>query len=324
MTMAWWGEHRRPAPQRGGRLVFCGLAAAVGVVVAVVIGAGGAAAPRGPVHFQPGVQIDWQRREVLVQTRVVLRAGALEFLACWPGKEHESVVRCEAAAGHVYMALGLIGVAPGHPPRLDPQTGEYAAPAGDLVDIRLRWAEDERSREVDAYEWLREVEYGRAPLARPWVFGGSLRRPDGSLATDVSGVGVALVDFPDSLICYARRYPSRMAELWVEAATERIPREGTVVQLVLRAAERRPPEVRLDFRGVVWLNGRYCTPADLADILRLERQLDPTHVQAIEVRGALGSDVHRVARALVEAGFPANGFRFMGATAPGGAPRHGD
>ena len=72
---------------------------------------------RDATPFQPGVSIDWQQRAVLVDTHIVLRAGALEFLACRPGKEHESIVRCDAPAMHIYMALGLIGLTPGQPPR---------------------------------------------------------------------------------------------------------------------------------------------------------------------------------------------------------------
>ncbi len=266
--------------------------------------------PQQPVAFQPGVRIDWQRREVQVAARVVLRAGALEFLACWPGKEHESIVRCEAAAVHVYLALGLLGLLPGHPPAWDVDTDSFGEPAGDLVDISFRWEQNGRTETADAYEWLRDLEYGRTPSARPWVFAGSIRRPDGALSADVTGVGVALVDFPDSLIALSRCHSSRTAELWVEANTAAIPPEGTAVQLVLRPAAPRAHEVTVDFRGAVWVDGRYCSATDLGDLVRLSRQLDPAHVQEITVDGALRSDELRLRQALVEAGVPDEALRF--------------
>jgi len=40
---------------------------------------------------------------VVVDSRVVLREGALEFFACRPGKEHESILRLEAPATHIYL-----------------------------------------------------------------------------------------------------------------------------------------------------------------------------------------------------------------------------
>jgi hypothetical protein len=282
-----------------------------------------------PAAFQPGVWIDWRAPAVHVQTRVVLRAGALEFLACWPGKEHESIVRCDAAATHVYLALGLIGVQPGHPPRWNPETGTFAPPAGGLVDIAFTWEEDGRKRTADAYEWLREVEYGRSPLPRPWIFAGSLRTAAGGLATDQSGVGVALVDFADSLLCFSRRYPSRYGALWATAHTAALPPLDTPVRMVLRPARPRPRVVVLDARGVVWLDGRYGTLADLADVIGLERRLDPGYVQVIDVTAALRSDVRRLREGLRAAGVPADAVRLEGGAAipqaearPPGVPPH--
>ena len=159
-----------------------------------------ASAPSGPVRFQPGVMIDWHNGTVIADSRVVLRRGPLEFLACGPGKEHESILRLEASATHLYLALGMIGLTPGHPPTWDQARCEFEPPAGDLVDVRCEWYEDEQHRLADAFAWLRQAEYARTPIPRPWVFAGSLRLSDGTLAADRSGVGIALVDFPDSLL----------------------------------------------------------------------------------------------------------------------------
>ena len=268
---------------------------------------------RGPVLFEPGVWLDWQRREVRVAARVVLRAGALEFLACGPGKEHESILRWEAQAAHVYMALGLIGLLPGQPPTYEPRSDAYVAPAGDRVAISLEWELGGEPRVADAFDWLREVEYQRAPLSRTWVFTGSLRGADGTLAADVTGAGIALVDFPDSLLALSQRHTSRNAELWAEAHAPAIPPEGTAVWLLLRPAAFHPCELTLDFRGDLWLDGRYCVPADAADVLLAARQLNPTHVQTIAVRGALPSDAACVRRALLEAGLPAGAVSFRSA-----------
>jgi hypothetical protein len=285
--------------------------------------------PSAAVAFAPGVAIDWQKRTVYVAARVVLRSGALEFLACWPGKEHESILRCEAAATHVYEALGLIGLAPGHPPEWDPQADRYRDPAGDLVDISLSWDQDGRTLSADAFAWLCDMEYARAPLPRPWVFAGSAREPDGTLASDATGVGIAVVDFPDSLLALSRRHSSSNAELWVEANTPAIPPVGTRVQIVLRPAQRRSYEVVLDFRGVLWVTEstaqeqrsshdrlalpgwhRYCPPADLTDLIRLARQIDPDYVQVIDVQGTLYADEAALRRALLDAGVPGTAVRF--------------
>ncbi len=265
--------------------------------------------PAGPVQYQPGVWIDWRAREVLVQTHVVLRRGELEFLACWPGKEHESIVRFDAAAAHVYQALGLIGVLPGHPPVWNEQRGAYDAPTGDLVDISFRWDTPDGPRNANAFDWLREIEYGRTPLPRPWVFCGSVRLRDGALASDVTGVGVSVVDFPDSLLGLSRRHPAHYGELWVEVNTPAVPAEHTPVRMVLRAAEPRNLGVELDFRGVAFVDGRYCSAPDLADLLRLERQLKPDRVQPIIARGTLASDLVLFRHQMTAAGLPEDALR---------------
>lgn len=261
--------------------------------------------------FQPGVQIDWGAPAVVVDCRLVFRRGPLEFLACRPGKEHESILRLEGSATHLYLALGLIGLNPGHPPAWDEVRGDFSRPTGDLIDITCEWEEEGRVRTVDAFEWLRGREYGRTPLRRPWVFAGSVRLPDGARASDRSGVAIALVDFSDSLLCLSRGHSSRWEELWVEANTDVLPPLGTPVRLVLRPASPREYQVVLDFRGALFVDGRYATPADVADLLLLARWTRPAFRQVVHVQAALASDVRRVEESLTELGLPADAVRFL-------------
>jgi len=254
-------------------------------------------------EFAPGVRIDWQCPAVYVRTHVVFREGPLEFLACFAGKEHESILRFDASAVHIYQALGLVGMTPGHPPMPNVKGG-FDPPAGDLVDINLRWTDEKGEHVASAFKWLCLTEYGTTPIERPWVFGGSIVRPDNTLASDHSGVGIALVDFHDSLLCYSRRFPSRYGSLWVEANTGAIPPLDTPVWLEFRRATARDRAVDVDHLGVIHVDGRYCTIADLIDILKLERQLAPTRVQVVTLDGVLRADERRLRHALNSAGIP--------------------
>lgn len=277
----------------------------------------------GPRAFQPGVWIDWQSPAVIVEAQVVLRRGPLEFLACFAGKEHESILRLRASATHIYMALGLIGLTPGHPPVWDSGRQEYGRPAGDLVSITCEWEGEAGRQAVDACDWLCEIEYARPALDRPWVFAGSLRRDDGELAADRSGVGIALVDFPDSLLSMSRGFPSRLESLWAVARTEAIPPVGTAVRVVLRPARPAARRFELDFRGQLVVDGRPATVADTADLLLLVRQLAPETAQEIVVRGALAADVRRVRDGLLAAGVPAGAFRLVTEEAASSQPGGG-
>lgn len=255
-------------------------------------------------EFQPGVVIDWPAREVRARARVVLREGPLEFLACFAGKEHESILRLEGSAASLYAALGLIGRSPGHPPEWSTARQAYSPPDGDLVDLYVVWRDDVGERRVSAWEWIREREYERPARPRPWVYAGSRVLGDQTISADHSGAGVALVDFDDSLIALSQELASRDADLWALAESAAIPPLGASVELILRAAQPTPLAVELDRRGDLRLNGRVEPLEAVADGLRLAHRLAPAERLEVRTHGALRSDVVQMRRRLHEAGVP--------------------
>jgi hypothetical protein len=273
--------------------------------------------------FQPGVSIDWSAPAVYVDGHVVLRAGPIEFLACFAGKEHESIVRLDASAAHIYMALGLIGLEPGHPPEWDEQRGRFGPPAGDLVDVRIEWEDDGGTHTAGGFEWLREFEFGRTPIARPWVFTGSRRLDDGSLSADHSGEGIAVVDKPESLLALSRNHVSHDAELWAAANAAAIPPPPTPVRIVLYPAPARTHEIGLDFRGAAFVDRRYAQPEDVADLIKLACQMSPQYVQTIWAADTRRADVVRFKAALAAAGVPAHAVSFKSGTPPTTLPASG-
>lgn len=266
--------------------------------------------PLGVVQFQPGVHLDWGRRRVLVDGRIVLRSGPLEFFACFPGREHESIVRLEAAATHVYMALGLMGLTPGRPPVWDETLGRFWPAEGDLVEVRVEWEEGGTRLEARPCDWMTEIEYGRRPRDVPWIFAGSIRRDATRLAADVSGSGIALVDFPDSLLSLTRGFSSRNELLWVAAEPAAIPPLRTHIRVVLGAAPARVHAVRIDFRGEAFVDGSLADPEELTNLLLIARRQDPDHVQTIQLEGTLESDAQRWSELLTRAGLPEAAVRF--------------
>jgi hypothetical protein len=275
-------------------------------------------------EFQPGVTIDWKEKCVRVDARVVLREGPIEFLACRPGKEHESILLLEGTATHIFMALGLIGLTPGKPPSWDEQARRSIPASGDLIDVTIEWQKRDGLRRANAFEFLLDAEYGRPPISRPMVFTGSVALKDGSLAADHTGAAIALVDFGDSLVSLSRGHVERTSELWVLCNTPAIPELHTSVTVVLRAAIPQVHSMTLDFRGDLYVNGRYATLADAADLIDLARRSKRDHVQAIIVEGAMRADIRRVEAALRRFAVPEAAFRFepsrTPASAPGSAP----
>lgn len=253
-------------------------------------------------EFRPGVQISFATREVRVQAEVAQRSVALEFLACFPGKEHESIALFKPAATSIYQALGLVGFNPGHPPRWNEHDDRFAPPAGDLVDIAFEYARDGKTLRVPALDWVRDREFSRTVRPRPFVFCGSVPAADGRLAADASGSGVALVDFPDCLVGLEQSFSSENAGLWAEADEARIPPAGTPVWVIFSPPQFSQPVIELDRNGLTHLNGRLEIPAECLAAIRSWHQSGHPAPVVIRNDALLQGDGQRLARLLADAG----------------------
>jgi hypothetical protein len=212
--------------------------------------------------FQPGVRIDWERSIILLEGEVVLRRGPLEFLACFTGKEHESIIRLKAQAIHVYLALGLVGLTANT--NLQPES---------LCDIDIRYSREGKLLEIDAHDWLIDRQFGQVPPPRAWRFIGSQSLGNGGIVAESSGAGVAVVSMPDALIEPTRAMSSSDAKLWCRANTARIPARGEPATLIIKPARPGRLEPRLDASGLLWIGKTLITTDTLIDLLRQQNCL---------------------------------------------------
>jgi hypothetical protein len=195
--------------------------------------------PTGPrlVAYKPGVRIDWTTRQIEVDAEVVLREGPLELLACSPEtKEHESLLRVDARGSHIYEAMGLIGLTPGHPVLWDEQNERLIPATGDVLDVRIRFERDNMSQTVAAHDWLWDAERKKPMKPTRWLFTGSQRLEDGRLFVDLDGTVVTVVNFTSALISLPDSHSSDNAALWLEPHPQRVPEKGTRCVLLIRAA----------------------------------------------------------------------------------------
>lgn len=192
--------------------------------------------------FAPGVLIDWPARTVEVEAKVVLREGALELFACSPNtREHESILRVEAAPKDIFMALGLIGLTPGSPAHYDPAQSAWRAPTGQRVRLEVQFERDGQAATVAAGDWMLDVKTRKPPEGVQWVFAGSRTFESGRFGADADGTVVCVVDFDTALITVAGLHTADNEALWLEAHTDAIPPLGTPCVLKIAAfdAERR-------------------------------------------------------------------------------------
>lgn len=183
------------------------------------------------------VWVDKRRKEVVVGGKIALDRGVIELFAC-PArtKEHESIVATNASAKLVHAALLAIGLEPGRPVGFQP---EYRPAAGPPVAIRMRWRDaDGNARESPAQEWIRNTETGAA-LDADWVFAGSQfwRDPaDGREHYQADGGDLVCVsNFPTATLDLPIESSQSNAALLFEVFEDRVPPEGTAVEMILSA-----------------------------------------------------------------------------------------
>lgn len=214
------------------------------------------------------LRVDLDKRQVVINTEVCLRSGALELLLCaWGTKEHESVLHTRAKPSHVHAALLLLGLAPGKPAEwvmLEDNIGRILPPRGAGLDIRLRWTDPNgKVRIVDAVKFLAMGnKKGAAP--KEWIFVGSDIFSDGKYWADDGGEIICVANFASAVIDVPFGNPNKQADQVVSfmADTAAIPAAGTPVDVLLvpRPGAQKAPHARatleIDPRGRFRLDGR--------------------------------------------------------------------
>jgi hypothetical protein len=219
-----------------------------------------------------GISIDLKKRQVVVDTQVCLRAGALELLLCRrESKEHESILHTDVKGAHIHAALLALGLKPGRAARWT-GTDENAAflpPRGPELKITLQWRDESgKMHETDASAWLKPTGQGASAPQR-WVFVGSKVLADGRYWADVDGDVISVANFASAVIDVPFESTKSDAALEFEANTEAIPPLETPVQVVitpLPGAEKSPyatAMLEIDAFGRLRIDGRPIAPQQL-------------------------------------------------------------
>ncbi|MCO6438817.1 MAG: hypothetical protein J5J06_17110 [Phycisphaerae bacterium] len=263
-------------------------------------------------EFVEGIRIDWKRRAVEVDSRVVLREGPLELLACSPmTREHESILVVPARPRDIYHAMGLMGLEPGSPPRYDMEKQRAIPATGESLRIMIQCDASGHRDPVPAARWLLDKNTDKPLDDIDWVFAGSRSSPEGRFLADLEGTVICVVDFDMALISPASSHTSDNEALWLSTNTDAIPPIGTNCVISIESRDRRAEvEIELDPGGGLSAGGK---PASLDDIARgivqsVERgenvritMVAPSAMRS-KADGELSSDVKRVVDGLVDRG----------------------
>jgi hypothetical protein len=197
---------------------------------------------KAPMGQNVWLEIQGQKRRVVIDAYVCLREGLLEHLMCRKNtKEHEAILAADIDARDIHKALLAAGAEPGAPARYDPT---YRPPSGAEIAITLQYVQDSKTHSVTGQKWVRSIE-DKKELKANWVFVGSVFYPDPvdekkppAYAAN-SGDVICVSNFEDALLDVSIKSSKDNSELAFEAWTERIPPLGTQVKIILEPIEKQ-------------------------------------------------------------------------------------
>lgn len=219
-----------------------------------------------PLWTDISKQIRVNRSAVAVEftATAVIETGFLEEYVCTVGtREHESLFAFDGKASEIHAAMLLAGFIAGTPGRWRESpnddgslTLELVLPTGDAVEASVRMPDGA----THALDWFVRrspiddagVQASTTQPPRQFRFAGSRFRTDRKSGrefylADGSGSLVGLVTFGDEVIAPVEVIPdqaSAAAPIW-EVFSERMPKPGTPVTIVLsRAAPAHPETLR--------------------------------------------------------------------------------
>jgi hypothetical protein len=182
------------------------------------------------------VEIQGDKRRVLVEASVCLRQGQLEqFLTRKRTTEHEAVLAAEVDARDIHTALILAGAEPGKPVQFRPK---YQPASGSMIKVFLEFDKQGKKQRVPAQQWIRNIKT-KKDLDSDWVFGGSHLIPDPLDKTKKpfyaanDGDVICLSNFETAMLDLPVMSTRDNDDLFYEAHTERIPPLETRVLVIL-------------------------------------------------------------------------------------------
>lgn len=179
-------------------------------------------------------------RRVVVMTQVVHREGQLEgLLTKKMTKEHEYILAFDGNAVHIHTALLAAGAEAGSPVKFEPR---YTPATGTPIKASVRYEKGGKVVTHPAQEWIQHITTKKI-LTDDWVFGGSHLVPD----QDNPQKKIYLADYGD-IICLCNidsammdlpiRSPKKFEDRVWHAFTEKIPADGTKVELILEPVKK--------------------------------------------------------------------------------------
>jgi hypothetical protein len=184
------------------------------------------------------LEVQGDKRRVIVQAEVCLREGMLEHLMCRKRtKEHEAILAADVDARHIHAALLAAKATPGKTVKYK-EDGTIIPPTGTKIKITLSYKDKDKQVSVPGRDWVRDLKT-KKNLEHDWVFAGSefqlnpLEKDKPPLYAANAGDVICVSNFEGAMLDLPISSSKNNAELEFEAFTERVPPLGTPVTVIL-------------------------------------------------------------------------------------------
>jgi hypothetical protein len=176
---------------------------------------------------------------------VCLREGPLEVFLCKKGtKEHEAIVRIDADAKFIHLALKTAGAEPGTPTQfIDPKTEEpkWKAATGSKVEVLVHYSKAGKTFTHPAQDWIWDSKK-KAAMPHGWVFAGSIviKDPDNGREFYAANSGdiISISNFPYSMLEIPAEISKDDANLTYEVKTDKVPPLMSKVWVILQPVKK--------------------------------------------------------------------------------------
>jgi hypothetical protein len=188
------------------------------------------------------LEVQGERRRVLINATVVLQRGQLELLLCRKNtKEHEAIFSADVDGRDVHKALVLAGAEPGSPVSFQPK---FKPASGQAINVLVSYDKKGKLETVNARSMVKNSKTGKE-LDTDWVFAGSrllenpLDRDKPKIYAANDGDLICVSNFEGAMLDLPIKSSKENADLEFECFTDHIPPVDSKVTLILEPVKKK-------------------------------------------------------------------------------------
>ena len=205
--------------------------------------------PEAPIVLGPGLTVDTNKREVLMDATICLRNGLLEFISCRTNLqdrqqsfEHESILSSTVTPSLVNAGLLLIGLEP-QGFQTDEALGVTPLNKLSRISVGVEFEEEGKRLRRPLCDMLINLEKPDTPVPDLWIFTGSYIHVDeegkNHYVADIYGhtigltsMGAAVIQFGERVAGNHNPQGGRGQDQGMRIKTDMVPKVGTKVRVI--------------------------------------------------------------------------------------------